>query len=165
MKLIELSKNGKKAGMYFAQVDDADYEWLNQWNWNVTTHEHTQYAERRENKKLIRMHRFILGINGRHKFVDHKDHNGLNNQRGNLREATMSENVINHARIMGISKYRGVIPKFNKKTKKQTGWYVQIHFGNKIISLHGFKEEQDAAICYDALAKKYHGEFAMLNFP
>ena len=35
MKLIPLSKYGKYRGMYFVQVDDEDFEWLNQWNWSV----------------------------------------------------------------------------------------------------------------------------------
>jgi hypothetical protein len=31
--------------------------------------------------------------------------------------------------------------------------------------MYGFKSPEDAARAYDDMARKYHGEFARLNFP
>jgi len=97
MKKIPLTQ-GK-----LALVDDADYKWLNQWKWKVINCNYTCYAARtiylgggRKNQKsgTIQMHRLILNapINME---GDHKDGNGLNNQRSNLRLATSGQNSQN----------------------------------------------------------------------
>jgi hypothetical protein len=41
---------------------------------------------------------------------------------------------------------------------------AQIGINRKVIYLGCFKKEIDAAKAYDEGAKKYHGEFASLNF-
>src|ERR1043165_2122866 len=78
---------------YVALVDDCDYEWLSQWKWcaHVAKGGRTAYAFR---AKGIAMHRVIMnapeGMD-----VDHRDHNGLNNTRANLRICTHAENQRN----------------------------------------------------------------------
>lgn len=53
----------------FTLVDDADYDWLNQFKWNVLKGEKIIYAR---HKKVL-MHRFILGFNYKDgKQTDHK---------------------------------------------------------------------------------------------
>jgi hypothetical protein len=100
MKLIPLTQ-GK-----FAMVDDADFDWLNQWNWQANLIKGIWYATRgiREPKiargiygKVVRvsMHRVILDLKDRWELGDHLDGNGLNNQRSNLRKATNSQNLRN----------------------------------------------------------------------
>jgi len=78
MKLIALSKNGKHKGKYFAQVDDEDYEFLNQFSWSVQISKRTQYAIRAiypngksGGCKSIYMHRFILGLSDTNIEVDY----------------------------------------------------------------------------------------------
>lgn len=92
MKLIPLTQG------QFAVVDDSDYEWLNQWKWYANRNRYTYYAVRSDHTngiiKQILMHREIMNTpNGM--VVHHIDHNGLNNQRCNLKNCTESENQKN----------------------------------------------------------------------
>lgn len=69
------------------------------------------YAFARINGRWTRMHRFIMNASNPEIFIDHKDRNGLNNQKSNLREATRSQNNANKkptafspSRFLGVSK-------------------------------------------------------------
>lgn len=116
MKLIELTgKWGSIIGNY-AQVSDEDYEEINQYKWWCAKKPYTFYAIRRiyTNKKgkEISMHRELLNISNSKLEGDHIDHNGLNNQRNNLRIATRSQNQVNKVKRKPTqSKYIGVVKK------------------------------------------------------
>lgn len=103
------------------------------------------------------MHRQILGLTDPKIFTDHKDHNGLNNQRSNLRIATHGQNMANKS-PSGKSKYMGV--SWNKNDKK---WRSQIRKNRVTIYLGSYINEIDAAIAYNNKAVEVHGEFANLN--
>lgn len=152
MREIKLNK-----GMV-AMVDDSDFDWLNQWNWQAYKRKHTFYAERHgPAHKMIKMHRLILGFPD--KIVDHADMNGLNNQRNNLRLASTQQSASNrHGNINSTSKYKGV-----SLDRTKNLWHAQI-MTNKINKHIGFfKNEVDAAVAYNEVAIKSHGEFAHLN--
>jgi hypothetical protein len=92
---------------------------------------------------------------------DHRDGDGLNNTRANLRSATRSQNAMNRRKQKGTSsRFKGV--SWNKREQK---WKVKIMFNCRVINLGSFDSEKAAARTYDAAAKKYFGEFAKLNFP
>lgn len=129
MKLIPLSPNSKKiSGKYFAMVDDEDYEWLIKFTWSVQFDLNTIYAVRHTSRKLgkqktIKMHREILGITNPKIKIDHIDHNGGNNQRSNLREATCSQNSMNKSCVKNSSsKYIGVYVLQRKKGVKYSAF-------------------------------------------
>lgn len=160
MKLIPLSQ-GK-----FTQVDDEDFEWLNQWKWSYLKNRKTGYAVRGiairgTHNKMILMHREILNTPPDME-SDHEDQNGLNNQRYNIRICTQSQNSMNRKKHSGnfTSKYKGV--GWHKTVKK---WRARIKVNNKMRELGYFDNEIDAAKFYDERAKEIHGEFAYLNFP
>lgn len=54
MKYIELTQ-GKRA-----KVDDADFDFLNQWKWCLFKAREDSYAYRKHNKKSLLMHRLIV---------------------------------------------------------------------------------------------------------
>jgi len=155
MKEIKLTQ-GK-----VALVDDKDYDFLNQWKWHALQSKNSFYAYRSQRygriKRGIAMHRVIMNISDPHTLCDHKDRDGLNNQRSNLRLATKSQNAMNKKSI-GACKYLGVC--WNKQPRK---WIAQIKSGN-IKRLGAYNSAEEAARAYDEAAKKYHGEFANLNF-
>jgi len=157
MKEIELTQ-GK-----IALVDDEDFEYLNQWKWHIQKSGGTFYAIRTEwlskdKCVCVRMHRSILGINTP-LIVDHKDGNGLNNTRNNLRICTISQNQRNRkSSKKGSSKYLGV--HFCNTRKK---WVTQIQHDNKSKCIGVFTDEKEAANAYNLAALKFHGEFAKLN--
>lgn len=149
MKLIKLTR-GK-----FAQVDDADFEWLNQFKWYY----HTGYARGCVGKnKIIYMHRFILNAPDGMR-SDHKDLDKLNNQRYNIRLCTVQQNNMNTEKRSGFtSKYKGV-----SWAKRRDKWQAQIKFNYKVACLGFFKCEICAAEAYNREAIKLFGEFARVN--
>ena len=152
----------------YAIVDPDDYERLRKYKWNVCKRSNTSYAVRHkwlpEKKRYttVSMHREIIDV-PEGLFVDHINHRGLDNRKANLRPATPAQNT-QYARYPkkknATSKYRGVW--YNKKTKR---WRAVIGINNTRKVIGNFRNELDAAKAYDAAAKKYYKEFAILNFP
>ena len=98
--------------------------------------------------------------------IDHRDGNGLNNRRGNLREADKSQNNANSpGRRSRTSKYKGVGLRYGKWRTTPKHWMAKItwHGHTKYLGYH--YTEEAAAKAYDQAAKELHGEFAWLNFP
>ena len=159
VKLIKLTQDR------WVMVDDEDYDWLNQWKWSAQRGYNTFYAGawtpmKKWVRRRLQMHRLIVdapeGL-----MVDHKDGNGLNNQRSNLRICTHSQNARNQAgnRNRMYSRYKGVT--WHKGAHK---WQAAIRGDNKMDYYLGcFIDEQDAAIAYNTAATRLHGEFARLN--
>lgn len=157
----------------FALVDNEDFKWLNQWKWHARFNKFNWYVARsvyrsvytsrgrkkRINNKCIYMHRLILGLEDNdNNEPDHKDGNGLNNQRFNLRRCSHQQNTQNKKkRINKTSRYKGVC----KSHKK---WCASIRNNNNLIHLGYFRNEVVAAKVYDQKAKELFGEFARTNF-
>jgi len=169
MKKIKLKTKTEKP--IYAIVDDEDFEELSKYSWFLKTDkkwEHNRYAIRFEvfmidgkrKTKSFRMHREILnvpiGI-----LVDHRNGNGLDNRRKNIRSCNFSENsqsCRSHRRNK-TSKYKGVYWK-----KRDQKWMVRVSFKGKNIYLGLFDSEREAARIHDAGAKLSYGDFAILNF-
>ena len=152
----------------FAIVDDADYEWLNQFKWScVRSKSGTYYAVRnntsnnKEGQNIL-MHREILGLSHKDgKITDHIDRNGLNNQRSNLRTCTATQNQQNQRPRQAkgeSSKFKGV---FWRKAREV--WVAQIKVNKKRRFLGYFDSEIEAAEAYNRAAIEYFREFAVLN--
>lgn len=105
------------------------------------------------------MHRQILRVEDSTVFVDHKNANGLDNQRNNIRTCTSSQNMSNRcAPKHNTSGYKGVVKYANRSKFK-----AKIRVNGKDVYLGYFHSPKDAARAYNEAAVKYYGEFALLN--
>ena len=162
MKLIPLSrrKNCKYPGL-FATVDDEDFESVSQSKWSVQKSGVNFYAVRnivKENGKkgMQLLHRFLLELTDPAIIADHKDNNGLNNCRENLRIADKIGNNRNRNRkfLNGANEFRGT------SYNKNAGLFsAQIHQNNKKIHLGYFPTAELASEAYEKKAKELFGEF------
>ena len=152
----------------FAIVDPDDYERLRQYKWHVCKRSNTSYAIRHKwlpgekRYTTVSMHREVIDV-PEGLFVDHINHRGLDNRKANLRPATPAENAryaLYPKKKNASSKYRGVW--YYKKKKR---WRAVIGINNTRKIIGSFHTELEAAKAYDAAAKKYYKEFAILNFP
>ena len=147
-----------------ALVDDPDAALVAAFSWQAVLCKGRWYARagRREGKRMIHtyMHRLLLGLPRRRPMVDHKNGDGLDNRRENLRLATSTQNAWNmESRRGSTSRYKGV------SRAKRFGWQAQISVGGRNKHLGFFHSEEDAARVYDAKAAVLFGAYARLNFP
>lgn len=119
------------------------------------THSERWYAIGRfkngERKQYL-MHKIITGF----KMTDHKNGNGLDNRRENLRECTISQNMRNTRTSIGLTA-KGVERAPSGKFR------ARIYVNKKRLHLGLFETEEEAARAYNEGALKYFGEFACLN--
>jgi hypothetical protein len=144
----------------FAIVDAEDYDRLSKHKWHVLKCHRTEYAGSYQDGKYILMHRVLLNAPAG-LLVDHRDGNGLNNRKANLRLCTHQENIYNQRpRLGATSRFRGVCW---RKTRRR--YEARIQKDGKRYSLGSFADEIEAAVAYDIKAMELFGEFAYLNFP
>jgi hypothetical protein len=145
----------------FAIIDPEDFQKLARYDWYLNQRKGMCYAVTINSGIILNMHRVVTNT-PKGKIVDHRNHDGLDNRKANLRIAEYWQNCCNKRinRKDKTSKYKGV--GFNKRLKR---WQANIHYKRNRIYLGLFENEVDAAMAYDTAAKIYHGEFAVLNFP
>ncbi|MCJ7777394.1 MAG: AP2 domain-containing protein [Sedimentisphaerales bacterium] len=164
-----------KFGYSFRRIDLGEGEWtivepddyyrLKNFKWFLSGNGTKFYAARSikigpGQTKIVRLHREIMnpppGL-----LVDHRNGNGLDNRRANLRPATHSQNMYNKPKTKSKTSSRFIGVTFNKGRRK---WETRIYYQKRKIWLGRFDDEIDAARAYDKAALEYHGEFARLNF-
>ena len=155
------------SGGKFALVDAEDFYHLSKYSWRASRDGQQFYATRsyrtkdgKKRKKL--MHRQIMKVR-RDVLLDHANRNGLDNRRANLRPATATQNACNRSKISSrktVSRFKGIAACAGKK-----GWQARIRIEGKVRFLGYYYDEVEAAKAYDRAARKYHGDFAALNFP
>lgn len=149
----------------FALVDEDDAALVGQFKWNARPNRNGMvwYAARTvwipDGQRFItqRMHSLITGFAQ----TDHINGDGLDNRRSNLREATRAENQRNQWKTHGTSRYKGV----SLNAGKGKPWHAQLRIGGRTLHLGLFESEADAALAYDATARRLFGRFAALNVP
>jgi hypothetical protein len=144
-------------------VDDADLALVQSWKWHIHRTGLKRYARgypggiRRSEARLTYMHRMLLSAD-RGDEVDHRDGNGLNNERGNLRLCTRAQNNANRSTVMSVtSQFKGV--HFEAWSGK---WRAEIQHERRRFKLGRFATEEEALAAYMAKAKEFFGEFARM---
>lgn len=175
MKLIRLT--GKYSDGKFAQVDDEDFDYLNQLTWHYSRTKAGFYVQGnlkfKNDKspyfqfKTIYIHDLIVKKE-KGQVVDHKDGNTLNNQKSNLRACTAQQNSRNTKKRKSRSVYKGVRFRKRRNPNCSDAWEAVINIDlNKRISLGRFPYtpygEIQAAKAYNEAAIKYFGDFARIN--
>ena len=145
-----------------AIVDDEDFDMVSKYKWHVCTGDHrdkTYYAATNiyfdSGKRYVRMHRMIIGATPDVE-VDHKNNNGLDNTRKNLRLATDTEQCCNKNTYKNnTTGHKGVSVRSNG-----VGYQAQIQLNKKLHYLGRFDTPEEAYAVYCKAAKEMHGEFA-----
>lgn len=143
-----------------ALVDDADFELVAQYSWRARLYGRTHYAEAPTKMHgiltTIRMHSLIMEP-GTGLEVDHRNHNGLDNRRENLRVCTHRQNCANRRYERARPGYRGVYP-------SGANWKAVINRDGRQFNLGHYPCEVMAAVAFDRELLATHGEFAKPNF-
>ena len=156
MKTIPLTKG------QHTLVDDADFERLAEYKWQALKLPNHFYAVRQQEGRSVLMHREILGLTDPNVKVNHRNGNGLDNQKENFQVATQRENLqaFQTPRKGKTSKFRGV--SWCSSRKK---WATYIQKEGRCVYVGRFVSEVDAARAYDTAARESYGPFACPNFP
>ena len=145
-----------------AQVDDEDYEMLSAYKWQAQPCGKTFRAVHSSRSNRIDMARMITAAQPG-QYVDHKNHDTLDNRRANLRLCTASQNAANSVRsTCWKNPYKG-IAQSREKSLKNPRWFAFIRVQGERHYLGCFKSPEEAARAYDAAAKKQFGDFASIN--
>ena len=155
--MAQIELRGKRGAGKVALVDDQDAELLARHSWHVNRDGYTRTAIREDGRtRYVSMH-LLLQDSAGNRYCDHIDGNPLNNQRRNLRPATVQQNNQNRGAhrnsktgIKGVSPYR-------------KGFRATIHTGKKQVFLGIYPTLDLAAAAYNGAAIVLFGVFARLN--
>ena len=146
----------KEEKFYF---DSDDYDIVKEYSWSISDH---GYVVARDNstKKLIRLHRLVMGcVEGDSIMIDHINRNRNDNRKENLRICNILENAQNRSVMKNnTSGVPGVT--WNKKLSK---WTAYITVNKKRIHLGTFKQKEKAIEIRLKAEKEYFGEFSPNN--
>ena len=167
----EIPLTGKNAHGRVTRIDDGDLELVTRYRWRVHESRVTGLSWAVAYMSLcggkygggegisnFPMHTLITGF----ALTDHRNGDGLDNQRSNLREATYAQNAWNRRAKQGSQTgFKGV----NWSGDRTRRWQARIMKDGKRCFLGNFDTPVEAALAYDAAARALFGEFAWVNFP
>jgi len=143
-------------------VDDDNYDKMVAIMWHCSRTSLRASYWNKQTKKTSNLNIGEVALNVRclpNCVIDHIDNNNHNNQRINLRPASKKENCTNRpVRSDSLSGLKGICYRYTRKA-----WSVHITANGQRLQLGTFKSKLDAIKVYNEAAKKYHGEFAVLN--
>ena len=144
-------------------VDAQDAHLLSEYDWSIRPSGSTAYVQKVlfENGIYVgyrSLHRVITGCE-EGLVVDHKNGNGLDNRRDNLRICTQAENLRNRKiNENNTSGFKGVF--FDPGTRNSKPWRSRIAVGGQRINLGRFGSPEEAHAAYCRASAERHGEFS-----
>ena len=146
-------------GVAIVSPDDAHVLAAHVWTLSATPGSDLAYAYRKVGRATTYLHREIVGAPVG-KLVDHRNCNGLDDWRDNLRVTDSTGNCANQRKTRGTSRFKGVY-----WNKQDAVWMARIKVNSRTVYLGSFAVEADAAHAYDEAATLFFGVMARLNFP
>ena len=147
IKLYDPFGNEKKEK---AIIDVTDYEFVRKYRWSLFS---GNYVWNNKNKMFL--HNLLLNS----KNIDHKNGNGLDNRRSNIRKANQSQNNMNKKIAKNnTSGFKGV--HYDKTTNK---WKLQIRKNRKFVFNKLVNTKEEGAILYNKKAIELFGDFVKIN--
>jgi hypothetical protein len=157
--------NGRYADEGYALIDAADVPLVEGVSWTVIRVIRDpckyDYVTGRVNGKRRFLHRYIMNAQPG-EYVDHRDHNGLNCRRDNMRLCSVGQNMMNSRKMTTLtadSQHKGV-----SRSHGCRSWTARIFANGRHIHLGSFRSALEAAAAYDLAAQKYFGCYAFTNF-
>jgi len=133
-------------------IDREDYPIWKLYTWRILHAKNgLKYVQNSQGELL---HRLIMGLPD--SYTDHRDGNGLNNSKSNLRKATNAQNQQNVRKVRGVSKYKNVCWR-----KSDQRWVVRISFNGERIYIGAFIDEDEAGKAAIEADKNFYGEFSI----
>lgn len=136
--------------------DLEDYDKIKDFNWSYFNDGYLRGWDK-NNKRIVYMHRLILGLNTTDKKdVDHINHKKYDNRKSNLRIVSKSQNSMNTGlKNNNTSGVTGV--RWNKNRNK---WESYIMVNKKYIYLGLFEKFENAVKARKDAEEEYFGEYA-----
>jgi hypothetical protein len=156
--VVRIPVSGGKA---FAIIDaeDAERVLAIKWCFNRIVNGKLYVHYRRPKKdggKLLKLHRFIMGVSDRSLCVDHINGDPLDNRKCNLRVCKQGENMRNYRNAWGKEAIRGI-------RKTPSGKFrARIKLNGKSYEIGTFDTERDASVAYAFASGLIHGDFGSL---
>jgi len=164
---MAIALSGKKGTGRAALIDDEDWPLVEGRKWRLFEYPSAPGRRNKGPYAITRVYRadgkpttmlMHTAITGWPR-TDHEDHNGLNNQRSNLRPATSAQNQHNRrSNIKGSSRYKGV-----HWVTGHRRWRAMIRIDGTQRYIGQFTSEEEAALAYNYAALEIYGAYACLN--
>jgi hypothetical protein len=138
-----------------ARVSESDLPLVSPHSWNAMRVNGKTYARTKVGSRSVLMHRLLLDVNDPQVFVDHRDGDGLNNARDNIRIATPAQNRWNAA-SRSKSGFRGV-------SELQGKWIAKWHTKGEYRYAGYWPTAIEAALAYNDLIRSDRGQHGEMN--
>lgn len=136
-----------------ALVDAADFDRASCHRWSLCEKDGHRYARTSIDGVKVYLHRFVTASDA--EIVDHRNGDGLDNRRSNLRPCSKADNQRNtKKRSDGVdSPFKGV--------SRDVHGHWRVACGDRTRG--GIADEAEAATIYDAMAREQFGDYARTN--
>ena len=144
------------------KIDEDDYDYVDSLNLTISRQPNgAVYIQHWKKGKCFYLHRLLLNA-PKGRYVDHINHDPLDNRRCNIRLCSPSDNMRNTINRKNTTGYRGVY--FDKRPRPRP-YRAEIKVDKKRVHLGSYETAIEAAKVWDSEMFKHYPDTATLNFP